>query len=65
MGAEIGVLTSLDDFAVPPARRLRNGEEFSIRSHRLQWLSTRHVPHGADCGVLYDHSTETLLCGDL
>ena len=32
---------------------------------RLQWLYTPHVPHGWDCGVLFDHSTATLMCGDL
>lgn len=64
-GAEIGVLTSLDDFAVRPARGLRDGEVFLIGSHRLEWVYTPHVPHGWDCGVLFDHSTATLLCGDL
>jgi len=64
-GSEIGVLTSLDDFAARPARGLRDGEEFSVGMHRLQWLYTPHVPHGWDCGVLYDHSTATLMCGDL
>jgi flavorubredoxin len=64
-GSEIGVLTSLDDFAARPARGLRDGEEFSTGSHRLQWLYTPHVPHGWDCGILYDHSTRTLMCGDL
>ena len=56
-GSEIGVLTSLNDFAARPARGLRDGEEFSTGKHRLQWLYTPHVPHGWDCGVLYDHST--------
>ena len=64
-GSEIGVLTSLDDFAARPARGLRDGEEFSVGSRRLQWLYTPHVPHGWDCGVLFDHSTATLMCGDL
>jgi flavorubredoxin len=64
-GAEIGVLTSLNDFASRPARALRDGEEFSIGSRRLKWLYTPHVPHGWDCGVLFDASTETLFCGDL
>jgi hypothetical protein len=31
----------------------------------LQWIYTPHVPHGWDCGVLFDLSTKTLLCGDL
>jgi hypothetical protein len=43
-GSEIGVLTSLDDFAARPARGWRDGEEFSLGSRRLQWLSTPHVP---------------------
>jgi len=64
-GAEIGVLTSLNDFATRPARGFGDGEEFSIGSRRMKWLYTPHVPHGWDCGVLFDVSTGTLLCGDL
>jgi hypothetical protein len=33
-GSEIGVLTSLNDFAARPARGFGEGEEFSIGSHR-------------------------------
>jgi flavorubredoxin len=64
-GAEIGVLTSLNDFASRPARGFADGEEFSIGGRRLKWLYTPHVPHGWDCGILFDVTTETLLCGDL
>lgn len=64
-GAEIGVLTSLNDFALRPARGLKDGEAFSIGSRNLKWIYTPHVPHGWDCGVLFDESTQTLLCGDL
>ena len=64
-GAEIGVLTSLNDFADRPARGFGDGEEFSIGSRRMKWLYTPHVPHGWDCGILFDLSTQTLLCGDL
>jgi flavorubredoxin len=64
-GAEIGVLTSLNDFAARPARGLQDGEEFSIGSRRMKWLYTPHVPHGWDCGILFDLSTRTMLCGDL
>lgn len=64
-GAEIGVLTSLNDFAIREARGFADGEEFSIGSRKLTWLYTPHVPHGWDCGVLFDQSTKTLLCGDL
>lgn len=64
-GTEIGVLTSLNDFAIRPARGLADGEEFSVGGRKLKWLYTPHVPHGWDCGILFDHSTGTLLCGDL
>lgn len=64
-GAEVGVLTSLNDFACRPARGLQDGEEFSIGSRRMKWLYTPHIPHGWDCGILFDLSTGTLFCGDL
>lgn len=64
-GSEIGVLTSVSDFANREARGLGDGEEFSIGGRRLKWLYTPHIPHGWDCGVLFDLSTNTLLCGDL
>jgi flavorubredoxin len=64
-GAEIGVLTSLNDFSTRPARGMGDGEEFSIGSRRMKWIYTPHVPHGWDCGILFDLSTKTLLCGDL
>ncbi|MEZ5394806.1 MAG: MBL fold metallo-hydrolase [Bryobacterales bacterium] len=64
-GAEIGVLTSLNDFALRPARGLGDGEEITIGRRRLKWIYTPHVPHGWDCGILFDMSTKTLLCGDL
>lgn len=29
------------------------------------WLDTPHGPQGWDCGLLFEQSTQTLLCGDL
>lgn len=63
--SEMGVLTSLNDFAVRTARGLGDGEELSIGSRRMKWFYTPHVPHGWDCGILFDLSTKTLLCGEL
>lgn len=64
-GAEVGVMTSINDYAIRAARGFADGEEFSIGSRRVKWLYTPHVPHGWDCGILFDQSTGTLLCGDL
>jgi flavorubredoxin len=65
LASDIGALVSLNDFADRPGRGLADGERFSIGSHRLEWINTPHVPHGWDCGVLFDHTTGTLFCGDL
>jgi len=63
--SEIGALTSVSDFAGREARGLRDGERLSIGRRHLRWLYTPHVPHGWDCGILFDELTGTLLCGDL
>lgn len=64
-GSEVGVLTSIADFAVRQPRGLKDNEEFSLGSRRMKWIYTPHVPHGWDCGVLFDQSSKTLFCGDL
>lgn len=63
-GAEIGILTSINDFASRTGRGLKDGEELSI-GRPMKWLYTPHVPHGWDCGILFDPTTQTLFCGDL
>jgi flavorubredoxin len=63
--SEIGAMTSVNDVADRPARAIADGEELPLGKHRLKWIYTPHVPHGWDCGVLFDMTTQTLLCGDL
>jgi len=31
----------------------------------VRYIDTPHTPHGWDAGVLYEESTQTLMCGDL
>ena len=63
--SQVGLLTSLDDHADRKGRGLANGQTFSTGQKTWQWIDTPHVPHGWDCGVLFDQTTSTLLCGDL
>ncbi|MBI5094290.1 MAG: MBL fold metallo-hydrolase [Candidatus Hydrogenedentes bacterium] len=63
--SQVSVMTSLNDYADRPGRGLADGEEFSTGKKQWQWLYTPHVPHGWDCGILFDKTTGTLLCGDL
>lgn len=63
--SHVGLMTSLNDYADRPGRGLADGDEFSTGQKQWQWIDTPHVPHGWDCGVLFDKTTDTLLCGDL
>lgn len=57
-------LTVCDWVDVPP-RALADGECLQAGGRRLRWIDTPHLPHGWDCGYLFDEGTRTLLCGDL
>ena len=33
--------------------------------HKVKWIDTPHLPHGWECGHLFESTTKTLFCGDL
>ena len=61
----IGAQVSINDMADRPAKALANGEVLDIGGRRLRFIATPHVPHGWEAGVLFEETTNTLLCGDL
>lgn len=63
--SQVGLMTSLNDLADRQGRGLVDGQEFSTGQKKWRWIDTPHVPHGWDCGLLFDATTRTLLCGDL
>jgi flavorubredoxin len=46
-------------------RGMGDGETLVTGKRTLRWLAAPHVPHGWDCGFLFDGSSRTLFCGDL
>jgi flavorubredoxin len=58
-------MVAMNDIADRPGRALQNGEEIKIGSRTLEWIDTPHIPHGWDCGVLFDKTNGTLFSGDL
>ena len=62
---QIAAMVSVDDVANRKARALADGEAISLGRHTLRWLDAPHVPHGWECGYLFEEKTRTLLCGDL
>jgi flavorubredoxin len=62
---QIAAMVSVADFADRPPRGLADGETLELGRHRVRWIDTPHVPHGWECGYLFEERTRTLLCGDL
>jgi flavorubredoxin len=61
----IGCLVSLNDMADRPPRALNDGEVLDLGGKRVRHIDTPHVPHAWEARVLYEETTNTLLCGDL
>ena len=63
--SQVGAMVSVTDMADRPPRALADGERLSLGRHTVQWFDTPHTPHGWDCGLMMDTTTDTFFCGDL
>jgi flavorubredoxin len=61
----VGCRVSVSDTADRPPRVLSNDEIIDIGGKRIRYIDTPHMPHGWDAGVMFEETTQTLLCGDL
>jgi flavorubredoxin len=61
----LGCMVSLNDLADRPPVPLTDGQVLDLGHHRIRHIDTPHVPHGWEARVLYEETTNTLLCGDL
>lgn len=58
-------MVSLNDLADRPPQTLADGEVIDLGGRRVRYIDTPHVPHGWDAGLMFEESTQTLLCSDL
>ena len=63
--SRVGAMVSINDIADRPPHALAEGDSLVLGRHTLRWFDTPHLPHGWDCGLMFDDTTRTLLCGDL
>lgn len=61
----IAALVSVNDLVDVEPMGLADGQSIELGRHRVTWQSTPHLPHGWECGYLFDETTRTLFCGDL
>ena len=63
--SRVGARVSVADMVDAEPLALDDGQPLLLGRHRLRWQSTPHLPHGQDCGYLFEETTRTLFCGDL
>ncbi len=63
--SDIAAMVSVGDLADRPPRAMADGETLNLGRHHVTWIATPHLPHGWECGHLYESTTGTLFCGDL
>ena len=61
----LGCDVSLNEMADRPPRPMVDGEVLDLGGKRVRHLDTPHVPHAWEARLLYEETTQTLLCGDL
>ena len=61
----MGCMVSINDLADRQPKPLAADEVLDLGDRRVRNIDTPHVPHGWDAHVLYEETTDTLLCGDL
>ncbi|MGD2171005.1 MAG: FprA family A-type flavoprotein [Gammaproteobacteria bacterium] len=63
--SNVAAMVSVGDMVDVEPLGMADGETLELGSHRLIWQSAPHLPHGWECGYLFDSTTGTLFCGDL
>jgi glyoxylase-like metal-dependent hydrolase (beta-lactamase superfamily II) len=58
-------MVSIEDLADRPPRALADGEALDLGGRTVIWFDAPHVPHGWECGFLFEQQSGTLFCGDL
>lgn len=62
---QIAAMLSINDIAMRSPKIMSDLEQVSLGKHNVQWLDAPHLPHGWDCGFLFETTSKTLFCGDL
>jgi len=63
--SEVGAIVNMSDFAIRPAHAMKTNEILQTGKRRYRFISTPHLPHGWDAGVMFEETDKTLLCSDL
>lgn len=62
---KIAAMVSVADFADRAPMALVDGARLALGAKTMRWIDAPHLPHGWDCGFLFEETAQTLFCGDL
>jgi flavorubredoxin len=61
----VAAMVSVTDVADRAPKPMADGERLILGRKVMRWLDAPHLPHGWDCGYMFEETTKTLFCGDL
>jgi flavorubredoxin len=63
--SKVAAMVAIGDQADRPPQPLAHGETLSLGRRVVEWVDAPHLPHGWECGYLFERGSRTLFCGDL
>jgi flavorubredoxin len=63
--SRVAAMVSVSDLVDVEPLGMEQGEMLDLGRRQLVWQSTPHLPHGWECGYLFDRTDRLLFCGDL
>lgn len=62
---QLAAMVSVGDLADRAPHGMTDGDVLSIGKRKMRWIDASHVPHGWECGYLFEETDKTFFCGDL
>ncbi len=63
--SKIAAMVALNDQADREPKPMVHGDTIDLGRRKVQWVDAPHLPHGWECGYLFEQTSKTLFCGDL
>jgi flavorubredoxin len=63
--SKVAAMIAIGDQADREPKALAGGETIALGRKTIEWVDAPHLPHGWECGYLFERTSRTLFCGDL
>jgi flavorubredoxin len=63
--SKVAAMIAIRDQAMREPKELAHGETLVLGKHTVEWVDAPHLPHGWECGFLFERGSRTLFCSDL